>query len=173
MSNPKEDESGLTAADPLAATQAASASGPRQAVVFTDGTMIAERYRIVGLLGRGGMGEVYRAEDKLLGVEVALKTIRPREVGGAAAAARFRREIQLARRVTHPNVCRIFDVGIHGEIVFLTMELLEGETLAARIKGAGRLTVADARPIVEQIAAALTAAHAQGVIHRDLTAHNV
>src|SRR5262249_10815754 len=65
------------------------------------------------------------------------------------------------------------DVGIHGEIVFLTMELLEGETLAARIKGAGRLTVADARPIVEQIAAALTAAHAQGVIHRDLTAHNV
>jgi tetratricopeptide (TPR) repeat protein/TolB-like protein len=175
MSNQKEDESGLTAADPMAATQAASSSssGPRQAVVFTDGTMIAERYRIVGLLGRGGMGEVYRASDKLLGVDVALKTIRPRDVGGEAASARFRREIQLARRVTHPNVCRIFDVGIHGEIVFLTMELLEGETLAARIKRDGRMVVEVTRPIVEQMAAALTAAHAQGVIHRDLTAHNV
>ena len=174
MSN-SSDEQIDPNADPLGATQAAAPSGsaPRRTPVFAEGTVIAERYRIVGMLGRGGMGDVYRAEDKLLGVEVALKTIRSQETGGEAAGARFRREIQLARKVTHPNVCRIFDVGIHGDIVFLTMELLEGETLAARIKRGGKMDLVEVRRVVEQIGAALSAAHAQGVIHRDLTSHNV
>jgi len=144
---------------------------------YAEGELIAERYRIVRPLGEGGMGEVYEAEDLLLKERVALKTLRGHVAEDETSILRFKREIQLARRVTHPNVCRIFDVGLDRrggrESAFLTMELLHGETLAARIRRDGKLTTAEAGPLVEQVAAALGAAHAAGVIHRDLKCANV
>ncbi|HYO68872.1 MAG TPA: protein kinase, partial [Archangium sp.] len=100
--------------------------------VFEDDELVAFRYRIRGLLGRGGMGEVYEAEDLELHETVALKIIRPDSARDGRASERFKREIQLARKVTHPNVCRIFEFGYHRpegdgpEILFLTMELLDG-----------------------------------------------
>jgi len=143
------------------------------APVLTEGATIAGRYRIVRFLARGGMGEVYEAEDAELRDRVALKTIHPAVALEEGAVERFKREIHLARKVTHPNVCRIFDLGQHvpapgaEPVLFFTMELLEGETLAARLARAGRLPLERALPIVRQCAAALAAAHAAGVIHRD------
>jgi tetratricopeptide (TPR) repeat protein/tRNA A-37 threonylcarbamoyl transferase component Bud32/DNA-directed RNA polymerase subunit RPC12/RpoP len=145
--------------------------------VFEAGDLIGGRYRVRAFLAQGGMGEVYEAEDQELRVEVALKTIRPRDSEDDVALERLKREIQLARRVTHPNVCRIFDVGYHvagqRRIAFLTMELLRGETLAARLQRAGRFEPPAALPIVRQIGAALDAAHRAGVIHRDFKSENV
>ncbi len=146
---------------------------------FDAGDTVAQRYRIVRFIAQGGMGEVYEAEDLELHGRVALKTVRATVATEQGAVERFKREIQLARAVTHPNVCRIFDVGYHdlerGEppIVFLTMELLAGETLAARLRQVGSLSLAEALPIVVQLGAALAAAHAAGVIHRDFKSENV
>ncbi len=141
------------------------------------GEVVAGRYAVVRYIARGGMGEVYEAEDLELRERVALKTIRG-EVEDPSAEDQFKREILLARKVTHPNVCRIFDVGFHqradGErVVFLTMELLAGETLFERIRREGPLDLDQAAGIVRQIAAGLTAAHAAGVVHRDLKSGNV
>ncbi|MCB9377696.1 MAG: protein kinase [Holophagales bacterium] len=146
--------------------------------IFETGAVLAGRYRIVRFLARGGMGEVYEAEDGDLRERVALKTVHPSVASEEGAIDRFKREIHLARKVTHPNVCRIFDVGYHAEadrtpIVFLTMELLEGETLSARLRRRGRLPVEEALPIARQSAAALAAAHAAGVVHRDFKCENV
>lgn len=140
---------------------------------FKTGEVLAGRYRIVRFIAEGGMGQVYEARDELLGEAVALKTIRPDVLERPATAERFRRELQLARKVTHPNVCRMFDVTRHRDIDFLTMELLAGETLADRIRRDGALTPADALPIIRDLASALDAAHAAGVVHRDFKSHNV
>ncbi len=143
------------------------------------GQTLAGRFRIVRFLGQGGMGEVYEAEDLELNEQLALKTIRPEIAGDEDALARFKREIHLARRVTHGNVCRIFDLFRHQPpepaqpINFLTMELLRGETLSARLRRTGAMPVADAIPIVRQMAAALDAAHQANVIHRDFKSANV
>lgn len=138
-----------------------------------DGEVLAGRYRIVRFLAEGGMGEVYEVEDLELDERAALKTIRPEISGDPRALERFKREVQLARRVTHPNASRIFDLGYHQGIAFLTMELLHGETLADRLKRAGRMTTAEALPIVEQVVAGLEAVHKAGIVHRDLKAANV
>src|SRR5687768_10943586 len=98
------------------------------AVRLEAGALLGGRYRIVKFLAKGGMGEVYEADDLVLTERVALKTIRSEGVD-AKLVERFKREIQAARRVTHRNVCRTFDVAFHGDLMFLTMELLEGETL--------------------------------------------
>lgn len=102
---------------------------------FHPGDLLAERYQIVGFLGQGGMGEVYEAEDQDLRERVALKVIGSQAGEDTTWVERFRREVQLARRVTHLNVCRVFDLERHrgqdGEIIFLTMELVQGETLTA------------------------------------------
>jgi hypothetical protein len=154
-------------------TQAALANtSPAATTAASDGdlpggTIVAERWTIVRFLARGGMGEVYEAHDRLLDGPVALKTLR-----SSTGHERFVREIQLARKVTHPNVCRIHDAGRHGSLSFLTMELLAGEPLSARIRR-GPMPVIEARPILEDLAAALDAAHAAGVIHRDFKPHNV
>jgi len=146
---------------------------------FQAGDFVANRYRVVRFVARGGMGEVYEVEDLELRGRVALKTIHPSAVEEAGAIERFKREIQLARRVTHPNVCRIFDVGYHRELpeetplVFLTMELLEGETLAARLRRAGRLSTAASLGIARQLGEALGAAHDAGIVHRDFKPENV
>jgi len=124
------------------------------------------------------MGEVYEAEDRELREHVALKTILPEIASDERAIARFKREIQLARKVTHPNVCRIFDLfhhqeGPRGELTFLSMELLAGETLAHRLRRVGRMTPAEALPIITQMTAALDAAHQAQIIHRDFKSANV
>jgi eukaryotic-like serine/threonine-protein kinase len=143
---------------------------------FRPGDLIADRYRVVRFIARGGMGEVYEVEDLELRERVALKTVRPEAARDAVAVERFKREIQLARRVTHPHVCRIFDVSHHregGGVIFLTMELLAGETLAQRLHRAGPMTPEEALPIARQITEALHAAHQAGVIHRDLKPGNI
>ena len=153
-----------------------SSNGP----AFSRGDLLADgRYRIERLIGRGGSGDVYEALDTALGGAVALKTLKPSLAGNAIQLERFRREIQSARRVTHPNVCRIFDMGLHGggarrqERFFLTMELLGGQSLAQRLEAGPAFATAEALPVLEQVAAGLEAAHAAGVIHRDLKPGNI
>ncbi len=152
--------------------------------IFCAGDVLAGRFRIVRFIAQGGMGEVYEAEDLELGERVALKTIRQSDGEGETALERFRREVLLARRVTHPNVCRIFDVfrhrfepspGLAGprEVLFLSMELLRGDTLAERLRQRGRMTVDEALPVATQMAAALDAAHQAGIVHRDFKSNNV
>ncbi len=137
------------------------------------GGFVGGRYRVVRFIARGGMGEVFEAFDEELRVPVALK-VATRTTG--RALDRFRREVMLARRVTHKNVCRLFEIGfetIRGEQVpYCSMELLHGETLSARLER-GKLGLAEARAIVEQLAAGLQAAHDVGVIHRDFKSNNI
>jgi tetratricopeptide (TPR) repeat protein len=137
------------------------------------GTVLAERFVILERIGAGGMGEVYAAEDRELGRPVALKTLLAGQARSPSSLARFRKEIHLAQQVTHRNVCRVFDLARHGDLVFLTMELLEGETLAQRLERQGRLSLAESWTILEQVVAALEASHDVGVIHRDLKPSNV
>jgi serine/threonine protein kinase/tetratricopeptide (TPR) repeat protein len=148
---------------------------------FSPGDIVSSRFEILRFLGEGGMGEVYEARDLELGEHLALKTIRSDIVGDRSAIARFKREIQLTRRVTHPNVCRMFDLGHHSirvsgkksEIAILTMELLDGETLSHRLARCGAFPTNKALPLVRDITAALAAAHDVGVVHRDLKPSNV
>ncbi|HEV2851947.1 MAG TPA: tetratricopeptide repeat protein [Thermoanaerobaculia bacterium] len=154
-------------------------SDPRhdgRAPALAPGRVLASRYRIVSFLGRGAVGEVYEAEDQELGDRIAIKILRPEIAGDERVLQRFKREIQLARRVTHPNVCRVFDLVRPPEEdggAFLTMELLLGETLEQRLDREGRMSTAEALPVIGHIAAALSAAHANGVVHRDLKSGNV
>jgi serine/threonine-protein kinase len=140
---------------------------------FIPGTMLAGRYRIVGLLGRGGMGEVYRAEDLKLGQAVALKFL-PKEVTHRAdRLARFHQEVRLARQVSHPNVCRVHDIGETGGQHFLSMEYIDGEDLASLLRRIGRLPSDKALELARQLCAGLAAAHDRRVLHRDLKPANV
>jgi tetratricopeptide (TPR) repeat protein/tRNA A-37 threonylcarbamoyl transferase component Bud32/TolB-like protein len=164
------------------ASMAAAAAAAARLPVFGAEETIAGRYRVVTFLAQGGMGEVYEVEDTVLRERVALKTVRPDVRADSLAVERFRREIQLARKVTHPNVCRIFDVSHHRplgtagprqEIIFLTMELLRGETLSERLRRGGPLPAGEALPIARQICLGLEAAHQAGIVHRDLKPGNV
>jgi len=140
---------------------------------FTPGQIIAQRYRVVALAGRGGMGEVYRAEDLTLGQVVALKFLPETLSQDAAALARFHAEVRTARQVSHPNVCRVFDIGETDGTLFLTMEYVDGEDLASVVRRIGRLSPDKGTEIARQICAGLGAAHERGVIHRDLKPANV
>jgi serine/threonine protein kinase len=137
------------------------------------GQIVAGRYRIVRQIARGGMSEVYEVEDNLVREHVALKILRRKTAADPDAAERFRREILLARRITHPNVCRIFEAGVHESVPFLTMELLPGENLLQLVGRVGPMLPSDALPILEQVCTALTAAHQAGVVHRDLKSSNI
>ena len=140
--------------------------------VLPEGLEIGKRYRVVGLLGRGGMGAVYRVYDKDLEREVALKLIRSDIAEDPETLGRFKREIQLSSKVTHRNVLRVYDLGESDGIKFLTMQLVSGEDLAAVIR-AGQLPTDRLVRIFRQICEGLEAAHEQGVIHRDLKPQNV
>lgn len=138
------------------------------------GTVVAGRYRVLRALGRGGMGAVYVAEQAPLGREVALKVLRPDLADNDVAIERFKREAQLIGALGHPHVVGVHDFGTaDGGALFIAMELLRGEDLAARLRRAGPLDWQRALHVVEQIARALAGAHAAGVIHRDLKPANV
>jgi serine/threonine protein kinase/lipoprotein NlpI len=141
------------------------------------GELLDDRFRILRFIGRGGMGEVYEAEDLELHGTVALKVLRPEFSNNPRSLARFQREVQLARKATHPNLCRVFDVGYHGREqerrVFLTMEFLAGESLWHRIRRAGKVDPEMCLQLVRQMAAGLAALHEQGILHRDLKPCNV
>jgi serine/threonine-protein kinase len=134
--------------------------------------VLAGRYEIQGLLGTGGMGRVYRALDRELGDVVALKVLHSDFVASAEMLERFRQEVRLARRVTHRNVARTFDIGEHAGEKFLTMELIVGEPLSSRL-ASGLLPIPETIAIAREIVAGMAAAHAVGVVHRDLKPDNV
>lgn len=163
--------------DPTVATQAFDSNptdrhAPSSVDVLATGAMVASRYRIDALLGVGGMGAVYRAFDQELEEVVALKTLRADISNHPGAIERFRREVKLARKVTHPNVARTFDLGACDGFKFITMELIEGATLSSRVER-GSLALSEALRITADIARGLVAAHSAGVVHRDLKPENV
>jgi tRNA A-37 threonylcarbamoyl transferase component Bud32 len=139
---------------------------------FPAGTVLAGRYRILGLLGQGGMGEVYKAFDLILNQTVALKFLAPALIS-EAALARFRNEVRIARQVSHPNVCRVYDLGMVEGLHFLSMEYIDGEDLASLLRRIGRLPQDKAIEFTRKICAGLSAAHERGVLHRDLKPANI
>src|SRR6202140_943145 len=140
---------------------------------FLPGRLLAGRYRIIALLGKGGMGEVYRADDLTLGQAVALKFLPDEAAGDEVLLERFRNEVRMARRVSHPNICRVYDVGdVEGQ-TFFTMEYVDGEDLASLLRRIGRLPPDKALDIARHLCAGLAAAHTKGVLHRDLKPANI
>jgi serine/threonine-protein kinase len=139
----------------------------------TRGAVLGGRYEILSPLGRGGMGAVYRARDRVLEEDVALKVLRADVAGTEERARRFRSEVQLARRVSHWNVCRIHEYGEDGPLRFITMELVEGETLKDALRREERLPAARAFDVSLQVAQGLAAIHQAGVVHRDLKSANI
>ncbi len=156
--------------DPLLDGKAPS-SAPEEGR-FPAGTVLAGRYRILGLLGKGGMGEVYRAHDLILNQTVALKFLSPVHIS-EAALVRFRNEVRIARQVSHPNVCRVYDLGMVESLHFLSMEYIDGEDLASLLRRIGRLPQDKAIEFTRKICAGLSAAHERGVLHRDLKPANI
>src|SRR5215472_11696519 len=140
---------------------------------FLPGRLLAGRYRIIALLGRGGMGEVYRADDLTLGQSVALKFLPEEADKDDALLERFRNEVRISRRVSHANVCRVYDVGDVDGHTFFTMEYVDGEDLASLLRRIGRLPADKALEIARQLCAGLAAAHNKGVLHRDLKPANI
>jgi tetratricopeptide (TPR) repeat protein/tRNA A-37 threonylcarbamoyl transferase component Bud32 len=179
-------DTGASAGDDLTSPALSPVSpippGTPVTAVFQPTQLLAGRFQVIRFVARGGMGEVYEAQDEELNERVAVKTARFETTQSSHEIERFRREIQLARKVTHPNVCRTFDVFRHGvsqsgsshsQILIVSMELLSGETLTQRIRDRGRFQTAEALPLVEQMCAGLAAAHRVGVIHRDFKSSNV
>jgi len=140
---------------------------------FPPGAVLAGRYRIAGRLGKGGMGEVYRAEDLKLHQAVALKFLPASVAADPVRLVRLHDEVRLSRRVTHPNVCRVHDIVEAEGQHFISMELVEGEDLVSLLRRIGRLPAQKAAEIGRQICAALSAAHERGILHRDLKPANV
>ena len=128
---------------------------------------------ITGLLGRGGMGEVYRADDLTLVQPVALKFLPEALTDDPASLERFRNEVRIARRISHPNVCRIYDIGEADGLTFLSMEYVDGEDLGSLLRRIGRLPGDKALEIARKLCAGLAAAHDKGVLHRDLKPANI
>ena len=140
---------------------------------FTPGTLLGGRYRIVERLGRGGMGEVYRADDLKLAQPVALKFLPPDVDHDPARLMQLHSEVRMARQVSHPNVCRVYDIDEVDGHTFLSMEYVDGEELGSLLRRIGRFSSERALEMARQICAGLAAAHERGVIHRDLKPANV
>ncbi|MBI1191375.1 MAG: protein kinase [Tepidisphaera sp.] len=152
---------------------AAAAEAKFRESAFASGQVLGGRYRIISRLGVGGMGEVFRAEDLVLGQEVALKFIADVLSNDPASRERLATEVRTARRVSHPNVCRVHDLGDLGGRRFITMEYIDGEDLGTLLRRIGRLPADKGLEIARQIGEALQAAHDQDVLHRDLKPSNV
>jgi hypothetical protein len=140
---------------------------------FAPGAILDGRYRIIGLLGRGGMGEVYRADDLRLGQPVALKFLPDTVAADPVRLAQFHNEVRMARQVSHPNICRVYDIGDVDGHLFLSMEFVDGEDLATSLRRIGRFPEDKAIDVARQLCAGLAAAHERGVLHRDLKPANV
>lgn len=175
--DPRETPKSL--GDPRASKKSATSnrpsSSPRSSATghYVAGDALVERYRIVSVLGKGGMGEVYRAEDLRLNQTVALKFLPVSMTGDEAARERFHREVRLAREISHPNICRVFDIGEVDGRLFLTMEYIDGEDLASLLRRIGQLPHSKGLDIARQMCAGLAAAHSHGVLHRDLKPANI
>ena len=150
-----------------------SSSGDIDHGRFPPGTVLGGRYRIVGRAGRGGMGEVYRADDLKLGQPVALKFLAADLDRDAARLTQLHTEVRMARQVSHPNVCRVYDIDEVDGHTFLSMEYVDGEELASALRRFGRFSQDRALEIARQICAGLAAAHERGVVHRDFKPSNV
>jgi serine/threonine protein kinase len=134
---------------------------------------LSSRYRLAGEIGRGGMSVVFEATDERLGRKVAVKLLELDETGNPGATDRFRREALIAASLNHPNIVSIFDTGVDGSTAFIVMELLSGPTLAAKLAESGPLSVGEILTVCAQVCAALSAAHAAGVVHRDIKPSNI
>jgi eukaryotic-like serine/threonine-protein kinase len=153
-------------------------ASPSHTPQFKPGEILLDRFAVVRFIAKGGMGEVYEVQDRQLrGVHIALKTILSHYAGDPLMQERFEREVLSAREVVHPNLCPIYDI-FHwkrpeGRLTFLTMKLLAGETLAARLVRSGRLPTVEAFPIIRQVGSGLSAAHIAGILHRDIKPSNI
>ena len=152
--------------------QSSSSSASIDEGRFPAGTVLAGRYRVLGLLGQGGMGEVYRAFDLILNQAVALKFLAGPKIS-EPALARFRNEVRIARQVSHPNVCRVYDIGMVEGLHFISMEYLDGEDLDSLIRRIGRIPQDKGIEFARKICGGLAAAHDRGVLHRDLKPANI
>jgi len=140
---------------------------------YEPGALLVERYRIVSMLGRGGMGVVYRAHDLVLGEDVAIKLLPRRLAAKPQLVRRFVNEVRTARQITHPNVCRVHDIGEADGRRFLSMEFIDGEDLASLLRRIGRLPLEKAMELAQQLCAGLAALHDKGLLHRDLKPANL
>jgi serine/threonine protein kinase/Flp pilus assembly protein TadD len=152
---------------------AASAASISAFLALQPGYVFAERYEILRVLGQGGMGAVYQARDRDLDRMIALKVIRPELATDPAILQRFKQELILARNITHKNVVRIYDMGESVGIRYITMEYVDGEDLRTLLRRHGKFSAEQTIPMIEQVCRALDAAHAEGVIHRDLKPQNI
>src|SRR5262252_4294700 len=168
---PRSPEDDLTLEPSMVRT--APQAPPPKTSRFAPGSIIAARYRLVALLGRGGMGEVYRADDLTLDQPVALKFLPEGVAADPVRLAQFHNELRVARQVSHKNVCRLYDLGDADGRRFLTMEYVDGEDLAALLRRFGRFPPDKAVAVARQLCAGVAAAHERGVIHRDLKPANV
>jgi predicted Ser/Thr protein kinase len=171
--NDGADETRLSPDTPSSTSGWLGSSGSIDHGRFQPGSIFQQRYRVLGLLGRGGMGEVYRADDLRLGQPVALKFLPSSLKQDPERLAQFHNEARTARQVSHPNVCRVYDIGEADGLLFLTMEYVDGEDLSSLLRRIGRLPEDKAIEIARQICAGLAAAHERGVIHRDLKPANI
>lgn len=140
---------------------------------LSPGGVIAHRYEIIRILGHGGMGAVYQVFDRELERTIALKTIRPELTGNSSVLRRLKQETLLTRQIGHPNVVRVFDLGVAGRLRFITMEYVEGEDLRTLLDRVGKLSPKAATPLMKQLCSGLEAAHAEDVYHRDLKPRNI
>lgn len=162
-----------TSAATVAIVSRAFSSSTAEEGRFVPGTLLAGRYRIIALLGRGGMGEVYRATDLTLGQSVALKFLPEEAARDQRLLERFHGEVRVARQISHPNICRVYDIGEAEGAPFISMEYVDGEDLASLLTRIGRLPADKAVEIARKICAGLAAAHDRGIVHRDLKPHNI
>ncbi|MCG3128916.1 MAG: Serine/threonine-protein kinase PknD [Phycisphaerae bacterium] len=158
---------------PSSSSGGTSSSGLIDHGRFPPGHLLAGRYRIIELLGKGGMGEVYRADDLMLGQSIALKFLLGAQAEGEENLAALVREVRVARQVSHANVCRVHDIGVAEGHAFITMEYVDGENLGSLVRRIGRLSPDKSLDIAQQLCLALAAAHEQGILHRDLKPSNV
>jgi serine/threonine-protein kinase len=140
---------------------------------LTRGTIFANRYEIIEELGKGGMGKVYRVEDKKIKEEVALKLIKPEIASDKKTIERFSNELKLARKIRHENVCQMYDINEEEGTHYITMEYIAGEDLKSFIRRSRLLTVGKAISIAKQVCEGLSEAHRLGVVHRDLKPQNI
>jgi serine/threonine-protein kinase len=169
--SPSQDEEATISA--IGSSESDSSGRPSDGGEFSAGQLIAGRFRIVGRLGSGGMGDVYRADDHELGTSVALKFLPAELAGDPVRLERLRNEVRLARQIAHPNVCRVYDIGDADGRPFLSMEFIDGEDMASLLRRIGRLPKDKAIELAREICAGVGAAHELGVVHRDLKPANV